>query len=239
MVVFLTSSPTGPLDGSRKVVGLDKKNRFVENLRKYWKKDAKNLMITATPDAYEQNDEMISFFENAVKQDGFRCQPFEVWDWRTKDFSKEKLHSYDVIWLGGGHVPTQNRFFEEISLREKIEGFRGIIIGISAGTMNAADVVYAQPEHEGEAVDPDFQRFLKGIGLTKMQILPHYQMVRDWYLDGQRLYEDITYNDSYGHEFLVLEDGSYLMSRDGKEEVYGNAYVISDGQICKIKEDEM
>ena len=105
--------------------------------------------------------------------------------------------------------------------------------------MNAADVVYAQPEHEGEAVDPDFQRFLKGIGLTKMQILPHYQMVRDWYLDGQRLYEDITYNDSYGHEFLVLEDGSYLMSRDGKEEVYGNAYVISDGQICKIKEDEM
>ena len=35
------------------------------------------------------------------------------------------------------------------------------------------------------------------------------------------------------------EDGSYLMSRDGKEEVYGNAYVISDGQICKIKEDEM
>lgn len=239
MVVFLTSSPTGPLDGSRKVVGLDKKNRFVENLRKYWKKDAKNLMITATPDAYEQNDEMISFFENAVKQDGFRCQPFEVWDWRTKDFSKEKLHSYDVVWLGGGHVPTQNRFFEAISLREKIEGFRGIIIGISAGTMNAADVVYAQPEHEGEAVDPDFQRFLKGIGLTKMQILPHYQMVRDWYLDGQRLYEDITYNDSYGHEFLVLEDGSYLMSRDGKEEVYGNAYVISDGHICKIKEDEM
>ena len=78
MVVFLTSSPTGPLDGSRKVVGLDKKNRFVDNLRKYWKKDAKNLMITATPDAYEQNDEMISFFEwfdnSNIKYnfDGFR-----------------------------------------------------------------------------------------------------------------------------------------------------------------------
>jgi len=56
MLVFLTSSPTGPLDGSRKVTGLDKKNYFVENLRKYWKPGAKNLMITATPDAYEQND---------------------------------------------------------------------------------------------------------------------------------------------------------------------------------------
>lgn len=238
MLVFLTSSPTGPLDGSRKVDGLDKKNRFVDNLRKYWKPGAKNLMITATPDAYEQNDEMISFFENAVKKDGFTCQPFEVWDSRTTDFSKEKLHSYDVIWLGGGHVPTQNKFFEEIGLREKIRDFQGIVIGISAGTMNAADVVYAQPEHEGEALDLNFQRFIKGLGLTKTQILPHYQMVKDWYLDGMRLYEEITYGDSYGKKFLVLEDGSYLMIRNGEEIVWGNAYEISDGQIRKISEDE-
>lgn len=238
MVVFLTSSPTGPLDGSRKVEGLDKKNRFVENLRKYWKSGAKNLMITATPDSYEQNDEMILFFENAVKKDGFTCEPFEVWDSRTKDFSKEKLHSYDVIWLGGGHVPTQNKFFGDISLREKMEGFRGIIIGISAGAMNAADVVYAQPEHEGEAIDPDFHRFITGLNLTKTNILPHYQMVKDWYLDGKRLFEDITYGDSYGRTFLALEDGSYLMVRNGEERVWGNAYEISEGQIKKISEDE-
>ena len=238
MLVFLTSSPTGPLDGSRKVIGLDKKNHFVDNLRKYWKPESKNLMITATPDAYEQNDEMISFFENAVKIDGFSCAPFEVWDFRTEDFSKEKLHSYDVIWLGGGHVPTQNRFFEEIGLREKMEGFKGIVIGISAGTMNAADIVYAQPEHEGEALDSNFQRFIKGLNLTKTQILPHYQMVKDWYLDGMRLYNDITYGDSYGKKFLVLEDGSYLMIRNGEETVWGNAYEISAGEIRKIKEDE-
>ena len=37
MIVFLTSSPTGPLDGKRKVEGFDEKNQFPENLRKYWK----------------------------------------------------------------------------------------------------------------------------------------------------------------------------------------------------------
>ena len=151
---------------------------------------------------------------------------------------KEKLHSYDVIWLGGGHVPTQNKFFGDISLREKMEGFRGIIIGISAGAMNAADVVYAQPEHEGEAIDPDFHRFITGLNLTKTNILPHYQMVKDWYLDGKRLFEDITYGDSYGRTFLALEDGSYLMVRNGEERVWGNAYEISEGQIKKISEDE-
>ena len=237
MLVFLTSSPTGPLDGSRKVTGLDKMNHFVDNLRKFWKPGAKNLMISATPDSYEQNDEMICFFENAVKTDGFTCTPFEVWDSRTKDFSKEKLHSYDVIWLGGGHVPTQNRFFTEIGLREKLEGFPGIVIGISAGTMNAADVVYAQPEHKGEAVNPEFKRFIKGLNLTKTQILPHYQMVKDWWLDGMRLYDDITYGDSYGQKFLALEDGSYLMIQNGIESIWGKAYEISDGQVRKIKEE--
>ena len=35
--VFLTSSPTGPLDGRRPVEGLDEMNDFVVNLKKYWK----------------------------------------------------------------------------------------------------------------------------------------------------------------------------------------------------------
>lgn len=231
MILFLTSSPTGPLDGSRPIDGLDKMNSFVENLKKYWKPNSRNLMITATPDCYAQNDEMIEFFGNAVKKDGFTWSTFDLWDRRTEDVSIEALHSYDVIWLGGGHVPTQNQYFKELHLREKMKDFDGIVIGISAGTMNSADIVYAQPEHEGESVDPDYKRFIQGLGLTKTMILPHYQMVKDYYLDGKRLYEDITYGDSYGHEFLVLTDGSYLMSVDGDETVWGEAYYIKDGKI--------
>lgn len=237
MILFLTSSPTGPLDGSRPVDGLDKMNYLVDNLKKYWKKDARNLMITATPDNYEQNDEMIEFFANAVKKDGFTWSAFDLWDRRTEDISWEMLHSYDVIWLGGGHVPTQNQYFKELNLRDKLKGFKGIVIGISAGTMNSADVVYAQPEHPGESVDPAYERFIEGLGLTRTMILPHYQMVKDYYLDGKRLYEDITYGDSYGKEFLVLPDGSYLMSEAGKESVWGEAYQIKDGMMVKISQE--
>ena len=233
MILFLTSSPTGPLDGSRPVDGLDRMNRFVENLKKYWKPDARNLMITATPDRFAQNDEMIEFFGNASRRAGLDWSVFELWDRRTEDVSREILHSYDVIWLGGGHVPTQNQYFKELNLREKLKGFEGIVIGISAGTMNSADVVYAQPEHEGESVDPEYERFIEGLGLTKRMILPHYQMVKDYWLDGKRLYEDITYGDSYGHEFLVLTDGSYLLSEDGEESVWGEAYIIRNGRIEK------
>lgn len=237
MILFLTSSPTGPLDGSRLVDGLDEKNCFVENLKKYWKTEARCLMIAATPEAYERNDEMTDFFKKAVEKSGLLVSDFELWDDRTEDMSKEILYSYDVIFLGGGHVPTQNRFFKKIGLRDKMQSFDGIVIGISAGTMNSADTVYAQPELSGEATDPSYVRYLQGLGLTKTMILPHYQMVKDSELDGQRLYEDITYKDSYGKKFLVLPDGSYLLSTDGVETVWGEAWQIQDGMLRKICEE--
>lgn len=237
MILFLTSSPTGPLDGSRKVDGLDAMNGFPEKLKNYWKENARCLMITAFPDNDAANNEMQQFFENTLKKCGFSMETFDLWDGRTRDYSEEILKSYDVIILGGGHVPTQNAFFQKIGLREKMQGFDGIVMGISAGTMNSADVVYAQPEECGEAVDPNYVKFLQGLGLTKTNILPHYQMVKDNYLDGMRLFEDITYGDSYGQKFLVLPDGSYLFGEDGKETVYGEAYVITDGKIEKICEE--
>lgn len=236
MIIFLTSSPTGPLDGSRKVDGLDHKNQFVEHLKKYWKENSRCCIIAASPDAYFQNDEMCEFFENAFLKEHFSMQCFHLIDRRYTELLDD-LHHYDVILLGGGHVPTQNQFFKDIALREKMKGFQGIVIGISAGSMNGADLVYCQPEEEGEAIDPHFQRWIKGLNLTKINIIPHYQMVKDRYLDGMRLYEDITYKDSQGHQFIVLVDGSYVLI-DAQEYVYGESYVISDGQIRLLCDED-
>lgn len=238
MITFLTSSPSGPLDRSRLVEGLDEKNSFVKNLKTYWKENARCLLIAAAPTFHERNDEMTAFFKAAIEKAGLTARVFDLWDDRRKEISKETLHSYDVIFLGGGHVPTQNRFFRQIGLKEKLQNFEGIVIGISAGTMNSADTVYAQPELEGESIDPEYVRFLPGLGLTKTMILPHYQMVKDTVLDGKRLYEDITYEDSYGRSFLVLPDGSYLMILDHTETVWGEAYRIMDGKISKVCDDE-
>ena len=229
--LFLTSSPTGPLDGSRPVAGLDEWNDFVVNLKKVWKDSSRCLMIAASPDCFRKNEEMTSFFAGVMKRSGLSVSSFDVWDHRTTDVSEEALCSYDVIFLGGGHVPTQNAFFQQIGLREKIRGFEGIVIGISAGSMNSADEVYAQPELPGESEDSSYLRFLPGLNLTKTMILPHYQMVKDTILDGKRLFEEITYPDSLGREFLILPDGSYLMSIDGRESVWGEAWLLKDGKL--------
>ena len=171
---------------------------------------------------------------HAFRISGLPCACVDVWDHRTEDFSLEVLYTYDVVILGGGHVPTQNEFFRSIGLWEKIARYPGIVIGISAGTMNCAQWVYAQPELEGESVDPNYSRVLPGLALTQINVLPHYQMVKDFMLDGKRLFEDITYPDSMGNCFYALVDGSYIISCGGIEMIYGEAYRIADGEIQKI-----
>lgn len=250
--IFLTSSPTGPLDGSRSVNGIDKWNGFAEKLHKVWPDKARCLMIAADPWNFAQMDEMTGFFWHTWLKEGFSmsCMDkldhrFGSWDYTGCHITKEELYSYDVLFLAGGHVPTQNKFFHAIGLREKLEGFEGIIIGISAGSMNSAEIVYMQPEEPGEALAPDFQRWGVGLGLTDMMLSPHYQMVKDKCLDGLQLYKDIIIPDMLGKELLLLNDGSYLhiaketgMGITREIALYGEAYMLSQGKIEKLCEHE-
>lgn len=239
MVVFLTSSPSGPLGEPNEGRFLDEKNGFVDSLKQVWKPDMRGLIICASPESYEQNDEMREFFLDAFAHSGVPVTEFDLWDYRYAHEVLEAgcLDGYDVILLGGGHVPTQNAYFRLLHLRERMQEFDGVVVGISAGTMNSADVVYAQPELPGESVDPEYERWLPGLGLTELMVLPHVQMVRDSCLDGRRLFEDITFGDSYGNRFIALPDGSYIRIADGESRVYGLAWQIADGQMEPVCRD--
>lgn len=132
-----------------------------------------------------------------------------------------------MLILAGGHVPTQNKFFERIRLKEHINNFDGILIGISAGTMNCAEVVYAQPELEGESIDKKYERFLSGLGITNFMILPHYQDIKDDILDGQHLFEDITYPDSYGRENSTLWKTEVILWLRTRRQLYLGQHTLS------------
>ena len=90
------------------------------------------------------------------------------------------------------------------------------------------------PEEEGEAIDPEYQRFLTGLDLTKINLLPHYQENKDDVLDGLRIYEDIACPDSIGKTFYAIPDGSYLFIDAVKEELRGEAYMVKDGVISQV-----
>lgn len=225
--LFLTSSPF-----AGEGLPFDPGNHFVERLARCAGRRA--LMITAAPLSIGLTEEHAYAVRDIMALTGIKFDEYTILECRNQARAEKLVRFADFIILGGGHVPTQNAFFAEIGLRELMKGFHGTVMGISAGSMNAADVVYAQPEEEGESADPRFERFLPGLGLTKTMLLPHYQEVKDRILDGRRLFEDITYADSFGREFIALCDGSYLYSDGVTERICGEAYLIKDGTLKKI-----
>ena len=235
MIAFLTSTLGDFYMMDQMKVGLVEKNNFVENLRSVWQGEGRGLFITADPEDFCGNDRMRDEFLRAFADAGLRLSSLDVCDGRRGDIDDVK--SFDVIILGGGHVPTQNRFFKEIDLFNKIREFDGILLALSAGSMNSAKDVYAIPELEGEATDPGYNKWLPGLGVTKCRMLPHYQYFCDQYLDGLHIVRDIVMADIGDGEVYALPDGSYICVKDGREVLYGEAYLISNGEVKEICRD--
>lgn len=226
MTVYLTSSPC--VDGADRAV-LNPANGFLDNIRRDLPENPRCVFVASNPEDHYGTCEFGSHMFQAFAEAGMPFCQYIVLDDLTADFAPELISDSDLVILAGGHVPTQNRFFSDLGLDALLQDYEGVILGISAGSMNAAAEVYVQPEEPGESIDPDFQRFMPGLGLTNVNICPHYQKVKDNILDGQRLFEDITYPDSMGHTFYVLPDGSYFRIAGGDTQLFGEAYRLRNG----------
>ena len=245
MHIFLTSLPYGEYRSyETDYKGFNPENGFLEAVSQVWKPNSKVLFIASEPDQYEMIDGMVKELRMRIAGSGLSAEAVTACDHRNTG-SADDINGYDAIFLSGGHVPTTNDFYKEIGLREKMRAYDGIVVGISSGSMNSAETVYAQPEFEGETL-PQFEKFRQGLGLVNMSIIPHYQVIKDDIVDGKRLFEEVTYPDSFGRRFYVFVDGTYA-SRDidkgsGKPEksgdtvIHGKAYVLENGVLRQISE---
>ncbi len=183
--------------------------------------------------------DMREIFERA----GLAFDKYEVLDRRTQRYAMRMIRDANFIILCGGHVPTENMFFEEIHLRARLSRFDGVIMGISAGSMNAADLVYAPPELDGESLDPKYKVYLRGLGFTDVNILPHFEMIRESRLDGRLLIDDIVARHSYSHPVYCLNDGTYLLITNAEKKekkrtvLHGEAYRMKNGKLDLICHD--
>ena len=212
----------------------DNKNEKLDTIKKYVKKYDNFLYVAATESEFEVND----FYAKVVFDSFDMTLPFknyQILDSRVKDM-ESVIKNADLIYLSGGHVPTQNKFFNNINLRELIRNTNAFIIGVSAGSMNSADSVYGPPEYEEEVFDPSYQKFYKGLGLTHLNVFPHYDEIKDEMLAGKSTINDIVLPDSYDRDIYALNNGSYILI-DDNEYIYGEAYLMRDGKIKQICKD--
>ena len=239
MKAILTSSLGGQvkIDGKRLPAKLPETNGLLKCIKDVWKKDSKVMIISGSPEYFDKNDSVLFCLKGAFSLSELGTSEVLMCDERNKEII-ERLPEIDVLILAGGHVPTQNSFMKTIGLKERLQSWDGLLIAWSAGSMNCAEMVYAGPELPGEAIDPNYQRWICGLGITKTNIFPHFETLKDEMLDGMRLIEDITYSDSMGHEIIALNNGSFIVVDDGTEVLYGGAYSIKNGEQRQICTDD-
>lgn len=221
--------------GTRIPHNFGNKNGVFDNISKFVDKYDNFVFVASDPDNHIATD-----IYAGVTIESFKLTlPFKnytILDGRNKSQAKEIIESADFIFLCGGHVPTQNKFFNEIRLREIIHNTKALICGGSAGSMNMADVVYAQPELEGESIDNNYRRYLPGLGLTNISILPHFNERINDTLDGKSILNDISIPDSINRPFIAISDGDYILVTDDEVIMYGESYLFNGGSYSKLTE---
>ena len=234
MTLFITSSPF--IDEAPKAI-LSDRNQFIDRIRAALPENPDVVFVASDPQDHAGTCAFASITCAAFAEVGIHFGSYQVLTGITARRAYSMLSHCDFVVLCGGHVPTQNAFFRKIRLRHLLKAFAGTVMGISAGSMNTAGTVYVQPEEPGESA-PEFARFAPGLGLTEVNILPHYQKVKDNILDGKRLFEDITYADSLGHQFFALPDNSYFYQDDDGLLLCGEGYCLKDGILEQLTEED-
>ena len=203
------------------------------NIKKY-----DNFVFVANGMAGEKSEEYFQLACNSFEL----TLPFKNYNFlcpSTKNRAEELIKNADFIFLCGGHLPTQNKFFNDIGLKKLLKHTNALIVGGSAGSMNCADKVYCPPELEEEVLDANFNRYLKGLGLTNINIMPHFEEFKQMTICGKTYINDIVVPDSKKIDIIGLNNGSYIVIKNGTSIIYGESYLIHKGQITQINENEM
>jgi len=238
MILFLTGSPTR--------YGEDRftmDNGFLDEVKAALPENPSILLISAAPDDPDFTKYVKESMAECIRRSGIAYGALDMLERHNASSAASLVASSDFVILCGGHVPTQNRFFHEIGLADILKAYDGVVMGCSAGSMNCARRVYSHPELPGESIDPAYERWLPGLGLVDINIVPHLGQVRSAIIDGRRLFEDVIFPDSYGHRFITFRDGGYIVCRGTPGEMHcilrGEAWSIENGlmhHLCNENE---
>jgi len=214
---------------------IDNTNGIVEQIKNNLKNNDTILFVASDPNNIEKTRLYSDLIFESMKLSGIIFNKYLVLDENNYDAILNNINDIDLIFLSGGSTYTQNNYFKNINLKEKILKYNGMIIGQSAGSLNMAKDVFNSPE-EMKNSEPIY---FEGLGLTNINIEPHF------------IYDDSDFNadEKYQRKIILKEsekriiygqvDGSHIFIDDDDNcVVYGNTYVIKNGQIQLICNDK-
>lgn len=177
--------------------------------------------IASDFNAYEKTDKYFKTFLQKFKNIGINFSHSYVIDHRiTPKKAADIIQKAKVIWLSGGDTTTQFQYLIQYNLDSLIKNHQGIIIGMSAGSINLAktSICTLTCNHPS-------QEIYKGLGCVDISVEPHFDtnFLTDELLDLSEKYT------IYG-----LCDNSMIICYDSHTDFIGDVYIIEKRKLKKI-----
>lgn len=179
------------------------------------------VCIASDFNSYKMTDYFWSIFYDMFCNAGLEFENSIVIDSRmTPEMAKEYIKNADVVWISGGDTPTEYKYIKEYGLDEVLEEYDGLVIGMSAGTLNLAQTVIC-PICNGH----DEQVIYDGLGLVDITVISHYDM--------KEVPQEII-ELSMKHEIYLMEDGSHILCNENGNCYYGNIICVNKGETRTV-----
>ena len=228
MRLFLASNIGGikKENGKKIPVKFFEDNKFLKNMKESIKDCNKFVIIASDPDNYELNDNYLKLDTEILALSGLQFKESVVLDNRNKEDIGNILKNSSLIFLSGGNTFRQNMFLNAINLKDYIKETDACIVGISAGAINSAEIVFSSPENEEDLTR---STILKGLDLTTINIEPHFDLD-----NPNKIQMDSIIKESNNRIIYGLPDKSYIFNN----KIYGKCYRIYKGNIELISNDD-
>lgn len=228
MRLFLASNIGGikKENGKKIPVKFFEDNKFLKNMKESIKDCNKFVIIASDPDNYELNDNYLKLDTEILALSGLQFKESVVLDNRNKEDIGNILKNSSLIFLSGGNTFRQNMFLNTINLKDYIKETDACIVGISAGAINSAEIVFSSPENEEDLTR---STILKGLDLTTINIEPHFDLD-----NPNKIQMDSIIKESNNRIIYGLPDKSYIFNN----KIYGKCYRIYKENIELISNDD-
>lgn len=203
---------------------ISKEQGFNEIQREYLKKDIKNndtiVFIATTFDDYEKND---LYYNNLIKHfkniDITFNKVYLIDNRVAKDLAKDYILKSNIIFLMGGDAKKQIDSVKEYDLFEILKSKEGIILGVSAGSMNQSSRVVYKNDYNNYVIE-DYE----GLGYIDINIYPHLDFNNIDYL--KEVFEVSNYTKT-----VALPNDSFIRIENNNIDFVGEYYTIQNSKI--------
>lgn len=203
---------------------ISKEQGFNEIQREYLKKDIKNndtiVFIATTFDDYEKND---LYYNNLIKHfkniDITFNKAYLIDNRVAKDLAKDYILKSNIIFLMGGDTKKQIDSVKEYDLFEILKSKEGIILGVSAGSMNQSSRVVYKNDYNNYVIE-DYE----GLGYIDINIYPHLDFNNIDYL--KEVFEVSNYTKT-----VPLPNDSFIRIENNNIDFVGEYYTIQNSKI--------